>query len=212
MHDFIEHDLLDEISTFEIFLHSVGFKRIDGRIFGLLCLSNRPLTSEEIEKTLELSQSATSVSLKKLEMYGAVNSCESSTTSRAKTHFVSEDSLSIIATLFRKREQENIDKLHTVTKKLLNNDKIDGLRKDRLQSILYSCQMADAIISFIIDRKNKVTLTQHQKMASLLPKALDFLSSASSGTETISYLKDQMTQNFKKKFWEQLGKFSGDTQ
>jgi len=63
-------DLLTEISCFESFLNNIGFKRIDGAIYGLLVLSETPLTSDEIEKTLSLSQSAISLSLKTLTHFG----------------------------------------------------------------------------------------------------------------------------------------------
>ena len=60
--EFIESDFLEEIRHFENFLSRVGFKRIDGAVYGLLVLAKRPLSSEEIEKALDLSQSAVSLS------------------------------------------------------------------------------------------------------------------------------------------------------
>ena len=103
---FIETDLIQEIVHFEDFFSRMGFKRIDGSIFGLLVLANRPLTSEEIEETLQLSQSAVSLSLKTLGQIGAIESRDSKSESKAKHHFAKEDSLAIVASVFRKREEE----------------------------------------------------------------------------------------------------------
>ena len=109
-YNFISEECLQEIPAFETFLYKVGFKRNEGAIFGLLVLSDRPLASEQIEEVLGLSQSAVSLALKKLSHYGAVETFENRVSEkRVKLHTVKEDSLSIVASLFRKREQETIE-------------------------------------------------------------------------------------------------------
>ena len=60
---FIEPEIQKELPHFEMFFNRIGFKRIDGSVFGLLVLSKKALTSEEIEEALGLSQSAVSLSL-----------------------------------------------------------------------------------------------------------------------------------------------------
>jgi DNA-binding transcriptional regulator GbsR (MarR family) len=66
-----------------------------------LVLSERPLTSPEIEKALNLSQSATSTSLKTLSHYGAIETIESRE-SRVQIHSARLDMLSIVSAIFSK--------------------------------------------------------------------------------------------------------------
>lgn len=65
--------LLSELTVFENFLSRIGFKRIDGSVFGLLVLSETPMTQDEIGEILGISQSAVSQSLKTLDLYGPLN-------------------------------------------------------------------------------------------------------------------------------------------
>ena len=58
-----EEQLLAELPTFELFFKTFGFKRVHGRVWGLLVLSRQSLSSREIAAQLSLSQSATSTTL-----------------------------------------------------------------------------------------------------------------------------------------------------
>ena len=107
--DFIEPELLEEIPAFEEFLKRMGLKRIEGAVYGLLTLSNRPLSSEEIEQTLNLSQSAVSMALKTLTYYGAIESMRDTREKKGQIHQAKTDSVSIVSTVFKKREQEAIE-------------------------------------------------------------------------------------------------------
>jgi DNA-binding transcriptional regulator GbsR (MarR family) len=171
---FIEPDILKELPQFEVFFSRMGFKRIDGSVYGLLVLAERPLTSEEIEETLGLSQSAVSLSLKTLAQYGAIITRDSRET-KAKLHTAKEDSLSIVASVFRKREEEYISDLKKMAKRVKEKSQSDNhsKRKLRMQSIISTCEIAESVMSFVIS----ITENPHcEEVIKKLPRTLDILS------------------------------------
>ena len=99
----IEKELLAQITSFEQFFNKIGFKRIEGSIYGLLVLSETPLSSEDIESTLGISQSAISNALKHLAFFGAIESIECRIR-RCKLHSPKDDCLDVVASVFRKRQ------------------------------------------------------------------------------------------------------------
>lgn len=176
MYDFIDPQLINEIPIFENFLDRIGFKRIDGAIFGLLVLSNRPLTSEEIERTLNLSQSAVSLSLKNLIHFGAVESRVSRET-RAKHHRAKENSLAIVASVFRKREHESISEFKEMAERVIakTKDPQASPRHKRLTSLITTCELADAVIHFVFALAKVDRLEVYRPIVQQVPKALDLL-------------------------------------
>ena len=54
----LDAELRAELPTFEVFFKTFGFRRILGRVWGLLVLSDRPLSSKEIAVELAISQGA----------------------------------------------------------------------------------------------------------------------------------------------------------
>jgi DNA-binding transcriptional regulator GbsR (MarR family) len=173
-HDIIEPELFGEIVIFENFLHRIGFKRIDGAIFGLLVLASRPLTSEEIEKVLELSQSAVSLSLKNLIHFGAVETRDSRA-GRAKLHRPKENALSIVACVFRKREQEAINEFKEMAMRSHKKVSSHGPRARRLQSILATCELAEAVMSFVFTLAKIDRHEQIRPVIAQVPRALDLV-------------------------------------
>ena len=51
----LEPELHAELATFEAFFKTFGFKRIHGRVWGLLVLSGCPLSAKEIVHDLSIS-------------------------------------------------------------------------------------------------------------------------------------------------------------
>lgn len=204
---FIEKELIDEIVHFEDFFSCMGFKRIDGSVFGLLTLSNRPLTSEEIEQTLKLSQSAVSLSLKSLLQIGAIESRdqrELNSDSKAKVHFAKEDSLSIVASVFRKREEEYVAEFKKMAQRVLihSEGEENTSRKRRMVSIIHTCEMAEAIMQFVITiakEKGAEHFDQHyEAVVKRLPKTLELLANSAGPISEITHtLKDKLKNNFK---------------
>ena len=59
----VDAELVAELPTFELFFKTFGFKRVHGRVWGLLVLASEPLAAKDISHTLSLSQAATSGAL-----------------------------------------------------------------------------------------------------------------------------------------------------
>jgi DNA-binding transcriptional regulator GbsR (MarR family) len=199
---FIEKELVDEIVHFEDFFSRMGFKRIDGSVFGLLTLANRPLT--------KLSQSAVSLSLKSLLQIGAIESRDqrdAKSDSKAKVHFAKEDSLSIVASVFRKREEEYVQEFKKMAQRVLSHSEGEqnASRKKRMVSIIHTCEMAEAIMQFVITiakEKGSHHFDQHyEAVVKRLPKTLELLAmSAGPMSEITHSIKDNLTSKIKSNF------------
>jgi DNA-binding transcriptional regulator GbsR (MarR family) len=220
----IEPELLKELPHFEMFFSRIGFKRIDGSIFGLLVLAQAPLTSEDIEEILNLSQSAVSLSLKTLTHFGAIETRESRESrdnrdlkdnSKAKIHSAKEDSLSIVASVFRKREEEYVQDFKNMAQRVLDHTAASSgsseeslARKKRMQSIISTCEIAQSVMNFVITiahNKSRETGEQYfahyEAIVKRLPKALDLIASTAGPLSDITHsLKENFTSAFKNNF------------
>ena len=169
-----------ELAHFEEFLKIIGFKRTDGAIFGLLVLSESPLSSEEIGKTLGLSQGAVSQGLKGLSHWGAVESRYSSER-RVQLHTAPQDSLSIAATIFQKREQGAIEAFRKANEAararcLREGDKELSPRIQRLESNITTCELAQVVMGFVVGlNRLGVLQSQYARVVRTLPKVLGLL-------------------------------------
>ena len=211
---FIEQNLLKEIVHFEDFFSRMGFKRIDGSVFGLLALSKRPLTSEEIENTLKLSQSAISLSLKSLAQIGAIETRDSRdllNDTKAKIHFAKEDSLGIVASVFRKREQEYVSEFKKMAQRVLSQSNVteNFERQRRMTSIIHTCEIAEAVMHFVITvAKEKGTEHfdhHYEAVVKKLPKTLELLAlSAGPISEITHHFKENIKDNFSQKIKNNL--------
>ncbi|MEC7278396.1 MAG: helix-turn-helix domain-containing protein [Bdellovibrionota bacterium] len=193
-------ELLDEIPVFENFLHQIGFKRNEGAIYGLLVLSATPLTSEEIEKTLHLSQSAVSLALKKLTHYGAIETRESrDKEKRVKEHTAKTDSLTIVSSVFRKREQETIEEFKRMAERALKKtgDSENTPRAKRLHSIISTCNIAETVMNFVIGLATIGNGPLYEEVVANLPKALQMLTVATKGTEQVTKHASLLTKTLK---------------
>lgn len=179
----IDDELLKELPHFELFFSRMGFKRIDGAIFGLLVLSSRPLTSEEIEATLALSQSAVSLSLKTLTHYGAIESRDQRD-SKARLHIPKENMLSIVATIFRKREEEYVREFKMMAQRILLHSKKSEAHSKRMQSIIATCDMALTVMNTVMSMSE-----EYQK--SLAPHIQNL---------ALNKFKEHVTEKFKERF------------
>jgi len=225
-------DLLEEIPAFEDFFYDIGFKRNEGAIFGLLVLSEGALSSEEIESTLELSQSAVSQGLKRLSLYGAIETRESrssETSKRIKHHQAREDSLAIAASLFRKREQETIEKFKKMAQRVevKKAGESDSVVRTRMKSIVSTCELAESVIHFVMGVASQADNPLYQELTAQLPKLLernlkrlnDFTSENKDNLNKISQLisdgigpgmKERLPGKFKEGFKEGILKIRGE--
>jgi len=148
----LEPKLQEQLPTFELFFKTFGFKRIHGRVWGLLVLSGRPLSSKEIGQALEISLGATSTSLNELAEWGAVRT-SFDPARRCNLHSPVGNTLSIVATVFRRREQVVLGKLRQTTERTLAYVREHyGDRDPRvltLRSIVSSCEIAEAVMQLV---------------------------------------------------------------
>lgn len=216
--DIVEADLLKELPHFEMFFNRIGFKRIDGSVFGLLVLAKKPLTSEEIEEALNLSQSAVSLSLKTLAHFGAIETRDArdreATDSKAKVHTAKEDSLQIVASVFRKREEEYIQDFKNMAQRVLDRSQGDQnqARRKRMQSIISTCEIAESVMNFVITIAHNKSqskfkdghenvVAQYDAMVKRLPKALDLIATTTGPLADITHsLKENFTSALKNNF------------
>lgn len=211
--DIVEAELIKELPHFEMFFNRIGFKRIDGSVFGLLVLAKKPLTSEEIEQALNLSQSAVSLSLKTLTHFGAIETRDmrdGRDSSKAKVHSAKEDSLQIVASVFRKREEEYITDFKNMAQRVIDRSEgtENSARRKRMQSILSTCEIAQSVMNFVITiAQNKSKdghehyALQYEAMVKRLPKALDLIATTTGPIADITHsLKENLTSAFKNNF------------
>ncbi len=172
-------EFLEHLPEFENFLVQIGLKRIEGSVYGLLVLRNTPLSSEEIEEVLGLSQSAVSNALRSLTHFGAIETITSRDT-RQRLHQAKEDSLSIAATVFRKREQKEVVEFRKMAERLLilaqeKGDDEFQPRILRLRSIILTCQIAEAVMNFVIEVVDLDLKDFYPDLVQKFPAALNLL-------------------------------------
>ncbi|MCK5883855.1 MAG: HTH domain-containing protein [Bacteriovoracaceae bacterium] len=202
----IEPELLAELGVFENFLSRFGFKRIDGSIFGLLFLSMRPISSEEIQSILEISQSAVSQSIKQLDMYGAVETVEQRGT-RTKRYKAKDDCLAIVASVFRKRELQHIEELHLMAKRVLKEREKEnrGSRSRRLESMLLATELGESMINFLIHITSYGDNDSYKKISKRFKDMLSFLADSKDST-----LPHAIATNIAGRIKDGLLKFTGE--
>lgn len=148
----LDAQLAEQLPTFELFFKTFGFKRIHGRVWGLLVLAGVPLSSKDISTALEISQGATSSCLNELSEWGAIRTAFDSS-HRCNVHSPVGNTLSIVATVFRRREQVVLGKLRLSVSTTLEYVRTRyGERDPRvltLRSILSSCEIAESVMQLV---------------------------------------------------------------
>ncbi len=202
--NFITEERLNELPVFEQFFTGIGFKGIDGRIYGLLALSDSSLSSEEIESTLNLSQSAISQSLKRLQIYGAITT-QYCADKKVKVHLAKTDCLSVIASVFKKREQELVTSFKEMAERVMkyekNRNRIDSLPYLRAQSIILCCEIAESVLEFVFTLAKFPKHSTVESIIRRLPQAFEYtVKTAKPIAEMGTSMKDYITKNIKEAF------------
>ena len=198
----IDKKLLKEIPIFESFFNQFGFKRVDGAVYGLLVLSESPLNALQIEKNLKLSQSAVSQSLKVLKYYGAVESFdEKRKERRCQIHTAREDSLKIVASIFKKRDQQMIEDFKEMAKGVLRCDEEQGKsvnspRVRRMKSIIATSKVANTMINFVIEFSRLPLPRDYSIITQRFTKILGLLSGGSVPLSTLEFFKKKLSKQF----------------
>ncbi len=145
--------LAEQLPTFEVFFKTVGFKRIHGRVWGLLVLAGQSLSNKEISAELGISSGATSTAVNELAEWGAIESAFDSSR-RCHLHEPVGNTISIVATVLRRREQVIFSKFKQGATQTLNYIRKQYGEKDprvlTLRSIISSCEIAEAVMQLVI--------------------------------------------------------------
>lgn len=148
----LDEQLLEQLPTFEVFFKTFGFKRIHGRVWGFLVLAGQPLSSKEITRELGISQGASSTTLNELAEWGAIVSSFDSTR-RCHVHSPVGNTLSIVATVLRRREQVIFSQFKQGATRTLNYVQGRYGKRDpravTLRSIISSCEIAEAVMQLV---------------------------------------------------------------
>lgn len=149
----LDEPLAAQLPVFEQFFKTFGFKRVHGRIWGLLVLSGQPLSAREISASLSLSQGATSTAVNELVEWGAITS-EFDSTRRCHLHSPVSNTLSIVATVMRRREQVAFQQFHAAASRtLLYVQERYGDKDPRvltLRSIISTCEIAESVVNLVV--------------------------------------------------------------
>jgi DNA-binding transcriptional regulator GbsR (MarR family) len=149
----LEEPLAAQLPVFEQFFKTFGFKRVHGRIWGLLVLSGQPLSAREISLALALSQGATSTALNELIEWGAVTT-EFDSPRRCHLHSPVSNTLSIVATVMRRREQVAFQQFRGAAARTLTYvQERYGERDPRvltLRSIVSTCEIAESVVQLVV--------------------------------------------------------------
>ena len=204
-------DLLHELKYFEDFLKKIGFKRIEGSVYGFLALSENPLSSEDIQAGLGLSQSAVSNSLKTLTFYKAIEAGEDRERG-CRVYEASEDCLSIVSNVFKKRESDFIREYKLMAERIIKVSREKGatensVRIKRFKSIVSTCELGEVIIGFVYSL-DELGLSQHlPKVTDKLPNVLNLVTTnAEKGLDVANKLKGIVGSRVK----NYMGKLAGD--
>jgi len=148
----LDPELREQLVIFETFFKTFGFKRILGRVWGLLVLSGEPLSSKEVMHELGISQGAASTTLNELQEWGAVQTTFD-TARRCHLHEAVGNTLSIVATVLRRREQVAFEQFRVGASRAMDFVvERHGARDPRaltLRSIIATCDLASAMMNVI---------------------------------------------------------------
>lgn len=148
----LDPELAAALPAFETFFKTFGFKRIHGRVFGLLVLYSRPLSNRDICHLLSISVGAASTTLNELEEWGAITT-EFDSLRRCHLHAPVGNALSIVATVFRRREQVAFQNFRQASQRAVEYiQRHHGERDPRvytLRSIIAACSLADAMMNVV---------------------------------------------------------------
>jgi len=160
--------LRDHLSTFETFFSAIGFKSRLGRLWGLLALAGRPMSAAEIAAELEMSAGSVSECLTELREWGALNS-EFSSEQRCQLHSAVSDTMSIVTTVLRRREQLAVQNFKDNARSALNyvTERYgkDDDRARTLQSIVTTSEIAEATIQFFVAASAAVPKNDESRLA-----------------------------------------------
>lgn len=170
----LDEKLREYLRDFETFFEAIGFKQRQGRVWGMLVLAGRPLSLAEIAEQLGISIGSASEALTELREWGAITS-EFSPTHRCQLHSPVSDTLSIVATVLRRREQVAIERFKESARAALNmvqrGDERDP-RVETLQSIVTTSDIAQGAIQFFVTTANGTSMDTDTRLSRLMRRMM----------------------------------------
>lgn len=165
--------LREHLITFETFFSAIGFKSRLGKVWGLLALSGRPLRAAEIAEELDMSSGSVSECLSELREWGAVTS-EFSSEYRCQIHSAVSDTMSIVTTVLRRREQLAVqnfkDNARSALRYVTERHGEDDARVRTLQSIVTTSEIAEATIQFFVAASSAVPSNDESRLARVVKR------------------------------------------
>ncbi|MBK9975792.1 MAG: helix-turn-helix domain-containing protein [Planctomycetes bacterium] len=163
--------LRDHLNTFETFFNAIGFKSRLGRLWGLLALGGRSMSAAEIARELDMSAGSVSECLNELKEWGAVNS-EFSSEHRCQMHTAVSDTMSIVTTVLRRREQLAVqnfkDNARSALKYVTEQYGANDTRVRTLQSIVTTSEIAESTIQFFVAASSAIPNDTDSRLARVI--------------------------------------------
>jgi DNA-binding transcriptional regulator GbsR (MarR family) len=128
---------------------------------------------------------------------------------RVKLYSAKDDTLSVVATVFRKREQHSIEEFKKMLVRVSEQSEMEDQSKltKRIESMLYTCQLAEAVMNMVIAVAQVDQTKRSGHLAKKLPQVIELLSS---GVEPLSHITQTVKNNLTEKFKSSIGKITGD--
>ncbi|MEE9312772.1 MAG: hypothetical protein V3V10_10230 [Planctomycetota bacterium] len=187
--------LREHLGTFETFFSAMGFKSRLGRVWGLLALSGHAMCAADIATDLDMSSGSVSEALNELRGWGAVTS-EHSREHNGKVHSAVSDTLKIVTTVLRRREQVAVQNFKENARSALTHvtQKYgkDDARSKTLQSIVTTSEIAESTIQFFVAAGAAVPSGEESKVARVLKRL------AAVGMRVPSKISKKITQKAEK--------------
>lgn len=176
----LDPELLDQLPAFELFFKTFGFKRVHGRVWGLLVLSELPLSSKEVSQALSISTGLTSTTINELVEWGALRSIFDPER-RCHLHTPVGNTMSIVATILRRREQVAMAHFKRSANQTLEYIKRKYGPADprvlTLRSIIGSCEIAEAVMQLVMTSVERALGDSQSLLSKALTTALKLSSS-----------------------------------
>ena len=148
------------IQTAGRFSKSMGLSEIAGQLYGLLYLSDEPISLNEMVERLKISKGSASVNIRALEGWGAAKRVW--VKGNRRDHYVADTEISRIVTsrlkfgLERRLSEgnmaiEQVEKMLKTSEKKLNGSdkKLAGIYMQRIKGIKQMAQRLDKLLKFL---------------------------------------------------------------
>jgi DNA-binding transcriptional regulator GbsR (MarR family) len=161
--------LHEHLNTFETFFSAIGLKSRLGRLWGLLALSGRPMSAAEIASELDMSAGSVSECINELREWGALSS-EFSSEHRCQMHSAVSDTMSIVTTVLRRREQLAVQHFKDNARSALSYVTERYGKEDARVQTFTTSEIAEATIQFFVAASSAVPKNDESRLARVVKR------------------------------------------